>query len=119
AAMRSPGEASLIGPVALLRSLQTWTSAPESKMKLWRRGNSSSLEVVNADKAKLWCCISFFSSELAVSLASCLLFCNARSTASFFPGFLSCSSTFFRVAEFSFQSAGAAELSRYQHSVYQ
>jgi hypothetical protein len=34
AARRSPGDASLIGPVALLMPLHTWVSAPESRIKL-------------------------------------------------------------------------------------
>jgi hypothetical protein len=49
-------DASLIGLVALLMSLHTWVSAPESRIKLSRREKSLSplpSEVVNTDRAKL------------------------------------------------------------------
>jgi hypothetical protein len=121
---RSPGSESLISPIALLISLQTWTSAPESRMKLCRRGNSSSswLVVVKTDRAKLWCWISFFSifSDICYWLVFfySLFFFITRSTAAFFSSFLSCSLTIFLIVKSSLYLSGA-ELLRYMYSGYQ
>src|SRR5437016_5983513 len=53
AARRSPEPAGRIDPIALLMSLQTWTSAPDSRIKLLRGGNSSFLPNVVKIEAKL------------------------------------------------------------------